>query len=100
MTYVEQLLLKHTQDYVDFKNKLFIEAANAWDPENEECKKYSNILEYARSASKSSSLEYKRLKALVGQYTLLNDIRTGKAKVIDSETNEPVEISFTSIDEA
>lgn len=34
----------------------------------------------------------------VGQYELLNDIRLGKVKVINPETNEPVMITFSTVE--
>lgn len=34
----------------------------------------------------------------VGQYELLNDIRLGKVKVVNPETNEPVMITFSTVE--
>ena len=39
-----------------------------------------------------------RHTAEVGQYELLNDIRLGKVKVVNPETNEPVLITFSTVE--
>jgi hypothetical protein len=36
--------------------------------------------------------------AEVGQYELLNDIRLGKVQVVNPETNEPVTITFSTVE--
>lgn len=58
----------------------------------------SNLENQLRILCRHAKRMLNRHTAEVGQYELLNDIRLGKVQVINPETNEPVMITFSTVE--
>lgn len=51
-----------------------------------------------QSLIKQAKIRIEKHTAEVGQYELLNDIRLGKVRLVDPETNEPVKVYFSTLE--
>lgn len=58
----------------------------------------SNLENQLRILCRYSKRVLNKYTAEVGQYELLNDIRLGKVQVVNPETNEPVMITFSTVE--
>lgn len=101
-TYVEKFLEDVKSERQTFRNTvvdriMFIQKTWAGDPEDND----HNVLARMQRAAKmveSLTKEMKMHNVVVGQYELLNDIRLGKVQVVNPETNEPVVITFSTVE--
>lgn len=58
----------------------------------------SNLENQLRILCRHAKRVLNKYTAEVGQYELLNDIRLGKVQVVNPETNEPVTITFSTVE--
>lgn len=58
----------------------------------------SNLENQLRILCRHAKRMLNKHTAEVGQYELLNDIRLGKVQVVNPETNEPVTITFSTVE--
>lgn len=101
-TYVEKFLEDVKSERQTFRNTVidrikFIQKTWSGDPEDND----HNVLARMQNAAKmveSLTKEMKLHDAIVGQYELLNDIRLGKVRLVDPETNEPVKVYFSTFE--
>lgn len=101
-TYVEKILEDVKSERQTFRNTvidriMFIQKAWAGDPEDNDHAVLARMQNAAKMVE-SLTKEMKLHDAIVGQYELLNDIRLGKVKVVNPETNEPVMITFSTVE--
>ena len=102
-TYVEKFLEDVKSERQTFRNTvvdriMFIQKTWAGDPEDND----HNVLARMQRASKmveSLTKEMKMHDAVVGQYELLNDIRLGKVKLVDADTNKLVKVHFGTFED-
>lgn len=58
----------------------------------------SNLENQLRILCRHTKRMLNKHTAEVGQYELLNDIRLGKVRLVDPETNEPVKVYFSTLE--
>lgn len=77
--------------------KLFIDHVKHLE-EADTPEKLAEAIENLRQCKDLAEVRLTMHGAKIGQYRLLNDIRLGKVKVVNPETNEPVKVYFSTLE--
>lgn len=101
-TFVEKFLEDAKEERQGFRNTVMdriIKIRKIWDGDEDSWHTLLPNMQNASQLVRGLVLEMKMYDALVGQYELLNDIRLGKVKLVDANTNKLIKVKFNTIDE-